>query len=307
MPSECFEIIFDALRDSFELSSDAEITVECNPASITKEGLSELLELGVDRLSIGLQSADDRELALLGRLHTFEGFCRTYDDARRVGFDNVSVDLMYGIPAQTRESFALTLQRVISLDPEHISAYGLKIEKGTPFYQTAKSLSLPDEDTEVELYELCCDTLLKNGYRRYEISNFAKAGRESRHNLKYWRLDDYIGFGVSAHSCFAGERFGNSRDIKSFLLGKDICEQRQKISRNDTISEYVMLGLRLEEGVDMREYFALTGKGFKESYPSVESYIKNGFMTEHGERIAFSTKGFFVSNAILSEMLDFEE
>ncbi len=302
-----FEDILFALKNSFDIASDAEITVECNPASIDADGLVRLRALGVNRLSIGLQSADDNELCLLGRLHSFKDFCDTFYAARNAGFDNISIDLMYGIPNQTKESFKATLERVINLAPEHISAYGLKIEEGTEFYRNFDRLTLPDEDTEAELYILCCDILSKSGYLRYEISNFSKIGGESQHNLKYWRVDDYVGFGVAAHSRFEGERFGNSRNIKAFIAGEDIVCERQRISDEVFLTEYVMLGLRLADGIDKNEFFALTGQEFTQYYPTVENYVKGGFMVESEKKIAFTTKGFLVSNTILSQMLNFDE
>ena len=307
MPAEDFERIFDALGECFEIAKDSEITVECNPASIDENGLRRLREIGINRLSIGLQSAIERELVLLGRAHTLDDFCDTFFEARRAGFDNISVDLMYGIPEQTAQSLEKTLDRVVELNPEHISAYGLKIEEGTAFYRNRDRLSLPDDDECAELYTLCCRYLSERGYDRYEISNFARAGRESKHNLKYWCLDDYVGFGVAAHSCFAGARFGNSRDIDAFLRGEDISLEWQKISESDFATEYVMLGLRLASGIDVQEFYAATKKDFKQEYPMTDMLIKNGFMREESGRIAFTTKGFLVSNTILSQMLSFDD
>lgn len=307
MSPQLFEKIIIALNKNFCILSDAEITVECNPASIDKKGLFALRNLGINRLSIGLQSADNTELAILGRLHSYEDFCNTFYDARKAGFDNISVDLMYGIPNQTTQSFKRTLSSLIGLSPEHISAYGLKIEEGTAFFKNIDKLCLPNEDAYVELYTQCCEYLEENGYFRYEISNFSKAGRESRHNLKYWSLHDYIGFGVAAHSCFNGERFGNSRDLKKFLSGADICSEKQKISEHDLISEYVMLGLRLSRGISLEDFKKIAKRDFKQMYPMTDSYIKSGFMTEDEGRIAFTTKGFLVSNTILAQMLDFDD
>ena len=302
-----FERVFEALNNSFYIDDNAEITVECNPASIDEKGLFKLRQLGINRISIGLQSANDNELRSLGRLHSFDDFCNTFSFARKAGFDNISVDLMYGIPEQTYESFEKTLSGIVELSPEHISAYGLKIEEGTAFYCNRDKLVLPDEDSEADFYLLCCEYLSKNGFSRYEISNFAKSGRESRHNLKYWHLDDYIGFGVAAHSRFEGERFGNSRDIKAFLAGEDIVCEKQKISEIAFLTEFVMLGLRLAKGINKKEFLTLANKEFKQVYPMVDSYIDRGFMTESKENIFFTSKGFLVSNAILSQMLDFEE
>ena len=306
MSAEDFAKIFEAVNRCFDVDYRAEITVECNPASIDAEGLRKLRLIGANRLSIGLQSANDDELFALGRVHSFEDFCKTFQDARDAGFENISADLMYGIPLQTSESFEKTLLSLIALKPEHISAYGLKIEEGTAFYRNRASLVLPDEDAEAELYLQCCDILGNNGYERYEISNFSLSGKESRHNLKYWTREDYIGFGVAAHSCFEGERFGNSRDINAFLCGKDICEQKERISENDAVSEYVMLGLRLAKGINKKEFFDLTNKELTDAYPAVRGYIEKGFMRESDERIAFTSKGFLVSNTILAEILSFD-
>lgn len=307
MPIEGFKKIFSALNDSFFISADAEITVECNPASIDREGLLSLRSFSVNRISIGLQSANDDELLTLGRAHSFEGFCNTFYDARGAGFDNISVDIMYGLPSQTKEMFSKTLDVLTALSPEHISAYGLKIEEGTAFFAKRSSLSFPNDDAQAELYTFCCDRLFDSGYSRYEISNFSKIGRESRHNLKYWQLCDYVGFGVAAYSCFEGERYGNSRDIKAFLRKEDICEERVKISREERMTEQVMLGLRLERGIDVLEFKKLWGVDFRRAYPSVEMYVKNGFMECKDNRIAFTTRGFLVSNTILAEMLSFDD
>lgn len=303
LPTECFSAIMRALYECFEVADGAEISVECNPATIDRKGLAALRELGINRLSIGLQSANENELRALGRLHSFEDFCRCYTDARAAGFDNISIDLMYGIPEQTVESFENTLRRVSALLPEHISAYGLKIEDGTVFGKIRDTLTLPGEDEEAEMYLLCKKILKENGYKRYEISNFSKEGRESKHNLRYWRLDDYVGFGVAAHSLIDGERFGNSRDIDAFLRGEDIVEERAHISDEERVREYVMLGLRLESGISADEYRELSGREMYDDMPGMKRFIEAGFLLERDGSICFSDKGFFVSNAILSELL----
>ena len=305
MSEKDFSLIINTLRESFDITADAEITVECNPASIGKNGLMALRLLGINRLSIGLQSADNEELSLLGRIHTWEDFLQTYYESKDVGFDNISVDLMYGIPNQTQKSFEETLKEVIEIEPSHISAYGLKIEKNTEFYKNIDLYKFSSADEQAELYEFCCEYLFKNGYKRYEISNFAKQGYESKHNLKYWNLDDYVGFGVAAHSCFLGERFGNSNDYNAFLRREDICNQREKFSQDERMTEYVMLGLRLDRGIAYEEFEECFGMKFFDVYPSAYEFIKMGFMRECEGRIAFTTKGFLVSNAILSQMLDF--
>ena len=306
LPTECFRELLETVRNSFFVQGDAEISVECNPASIDLVGLERLRALGVNRLSIGLQSANENELKLLGRLHSFKDFCRCFSEAREAGFDNISVDLMYGIPEQTVKSFEHSLREVCRLEPEHISAYGLKIEEGTAFSKMRDSLVLPDEDEEYLMYCRCVEILEQNGYSRYEISNFSRSGRESRHNLRYWALEDYIGFGVAAHSCVDGVRFGNSRDIKAFLAGKDITEERCEISSEERERELVMLGLRLERGLDIKEYEKLTKRNFKSDFPMIDGLVGAGFFYERDGRLGFTTKGFFVRNTILAQMLNFE-
>ena len=295
--------IIDGIYRNFKVAKKAEFTVEANPATCDIKYLRRIRRLGVNRLSMGLQSANDNELRALGRIHTFREFEESYDLARDAGFDNISIDLMYGIPEQTVKSFENTLRRAVELSPEHISAYGLKIEDGTVFGKIRESLTLPDEDDELRMYLLCKSILKENGYERYEISNFAKEGRASRHNLRYWRLDDYIGFGVAAHSLVDGERFGNSRDIDAFLRGEDIVEERACISKEERLREYVMLGLRLESGISADEYRALSGREMCEDMQDMKRFIDAGFLLERDGRICFSDKGFFVSNAILSELL----
>ena len=299
LPVDCFDTIFKTLREGFLIDSDAEITVECNPATVDENYLRALRYMGVNRLSIGLQSANEKELELLGRLHSFEDFCISFDCARRAGFDNISVDLMYGIPEQTPESFERTLRKTLELDPEHISAYGLKIEDGTPFGAMRDLLVLPDEDEEFMMYTTCRQMLEERGYTRYEISNFAKAGRESRHNLRYWELDDYIGFGVAAHSCVDGVRFGNSRDIAAFLRGEDITEERTVISEKERAYERIMLGLRLQNGISIEEYCSYASDGANR----IKRFVDAEYLKQSNGRISFTDKGFFVSNAILRELL----
>ena len=307
LPISAFSRLLDTIRKHYSLSEDCEITAECNPATADFAYLSALRALGVNRLSIGLQSAHENELRALGRAHTFADFVAVFADARRAGFDNISADLMYGIPHQTIESFRASLEALCELSPEHISAYGLKIEEGTPFFSKKDALPLPDEDTEYHMYQALSHVLCENGYHKYEISNFAKEGRHSRHNLRYWHGEEYLGFGVAAHSYFGGVRFGNSRDMNAFLRGEDITEERICLSAHEQEEEFVMLALRLAEGISKADFLARTGEDFEARYPTVRRMIAGGFMKDENGRIAFTDEGFFVSNAILAEMLDFEE
>jgi len=307
LPISEFERIFTQLRDSFSISPDAEITCECNPATADSEYFSALRRLGVNRLSIGLQSVDESELRALGRIHSYRDFVDTYNRARRVGFDNISADLMYGIPKQTIESFGISLDKLIELSPEHISVYGLKVEAETPFGRMRDKLILPDEDSECEMYMLCSNRLYGAGYEKYEISNFARHGYESRHNLKYWTGGEYIGFGIAAHSYFCGERFANSRDIDGYLVGENVESERKKISHSEQMTEYVMLRMRLSRGVELLDFAERFGKDFDELYrDKLLKYERGGYVKrEHGS-VSFTDKGFLVSNFILSDILEFE-
>jgi oxygen-independent coproporphyrinogen-3 oxidase len=303
LPTSCFDRLVATLRACFDVSADCEMTCEANPATADREKLSALRALGFNRLSIGLQSVHDRELKSLGRAHDFSDFKRIFADARAAGFDNISADLMYGIPHQTAESFRASLRTLIALSPEHISAYGLKIEEGTPFYARRGDLILPDEDEEYAMYALCGELLAEAGYRKYEISNFAKTGRESRHNLRYWQGKDYLGFGVAAHSCFRGVRFGNSRDLSAFLRGEDVTEERVALTEADRLSEFVMLRLRLAEGIDGRELLQRFGVGREALFPTLPRLVEGGWLWERDGRFGFTEAGFFISNALLAELL----
>jgi oxygen-independent coproporphyrinogen-3 oxidase len=300
------EKIIDSLKRSFDIAPSAEITLECNPATADRQYFEDIRKLGVNRLSIGLQSAVDAELALLGRAHGCKDFVKCFSDARAAGFDNVSADLMYGIPDQTLDSFEYSLDFLISLSPEHISAYGLTLEEGTRFWRQRETLCLADDDAQAQMYCLCSKKLADAGYEKYEISNFSKKGRRSRHNLRYWQGREYLGFGVAAYSYFGSRRYGNSRDIGAFISGEDILAEDEALTDNDIREEDVMLGLRLAEGIDTSEYSARFGRNFFEDYAAVEKWIEQGFMGRHGSRIYFTDKGFLVSNSILSDMLRFD-
>lgn len=303
LPISCFFELFRALRETVELSPACEITCECNPATADEKKLTALRHAGINRLSVGLQSADDSELRQLGRVHSAADFETVFLDARRSGFDNISVDLMYGIPSQTAESWRHTLDYVLSLRPEHLSAYGLKIEPRTRFDRWKERLPLPDEEEEFAMYRQCGERLRKEGYHRYEISNFARDGKESRHNLKYWLGEEYLGFGVAAYSCFGGERFGNSRDLTAFLRGADLTEERETLTDVDRYNEYVMLRMRLERGIDGEDFRRRFGDDLRERLPHVKEWLNEGLLQWDGRRLSFTDRGFFVSNAILSEWL----
>ena len=307
--SDVIKIVFD----SYNVSRDTEITTECNPATISKDGLRQLHSSGFNRLSIGLQSVHNNELQALGRIHTFEDFLQTYDNAAGAGFNNVSLDLMYGIPHQTVESFQRTLETVASLEPQHISAYGLIIEPGTEFFAKRDSLPLPDEEAEYEMYKMADATLIKLGYEHYEISNYALNGKRSRHNMKYWQLDDYIGFGISAHSLINGKRYYITSKIPDYIdhfLFNDKTEHCfiEEIPDDLTLcEEYVMMRLRLADGLLVDDMIKRFPNDPLDKYLNrMSKFIDSGHIINSKGKYFLSADGMYISNYILSDILDLE-
>ena len=304
------------IKGCLNLSSELEFSIEVNPGTITKEKLFAYKSSGVNRISIGLQSTDDKELEALGRIHNYEAFVRNYNLTRECGFDNINIDIMYSLPNQKKEAFLETLDKVIKLNPEHISAYSLKIEENTPFGKMKSKLILPDEEEEYDIYISMCEALSKNGYLQYEISNFAKEGYECKHNLKYWLSEEYIGIGPSSHSYFNGERYsynanlveyvskikGNGSPTKVIELDEEDDNSTPKISKMD---EYVMLKMRLSCGVELKEFYKLFQKEFTSIYPKISTYLNTGHVIFDNGAYKFTPKGFFVSNYILADILRF--
>ncbi len=297
------ERILSALDKSFSVDKSCEITIEVNPKTADREKLSGMYSLGINRLSIGMQSGNDSELKLLGRIHSFEDFKKCYFDAREVGFDNISADLMYGIPDQSEESFACSMEKLTALAPEHISSYCLTIEEGTNFYKRQGKLNFPNEDKVSDMYSQMSEYLSSCGYKKYEISNFARDGFESRHNLKYWRCREYIGFGAAAHSYFNDTRYAHSRDIETYLRGESIICDIEMIDREEQMREFLMLGMRLSKGVELSSFREKFGLELTERFPKIKNYCPE-FITLTDEKCSFSEKGFFVSNFILADLLD---
>ncbi len=305
--------LVDCIRSSFKVEKDAELTVEANPGTVDKRYLSSLVNMGINRISFGLQSASDTELKALGRIHTRDEFSESFRAVRAAGFKNINVDLMYGIPHQTKESFSQTLSFVKSLSPEHISVYGLKIEEGTPFYKARETLPLPDEESEYRMYREADSTLTAAGYKHYEISNFARHGFESKHNLRYWKDELYLGFGVSAHSYFAGQRYAYTDNIEKYMREMEnptdiagILSECTDIDVFTKETEYVMLRLRLFDGLSLEDYRREFGRDFLSKYgKKLDRYVDGGFMSLDSRRLAFTVKGMYVSNYILSDLLEF--
>ena len=297
------------IKKHLHVDEKGEISIEINPKTVNEEKLIAYKETGINRLSIGLQSTDDKMLNCLGRIHTYSDFLETYNLARTVGFDNISIDLMYGLPKQSKDDFLRVLSEATALKAEHISAYLLKIEDKTPFGKIKESLALPDDDTEYEMYIEMCAYLGKNGYEQYEISNFSKNGLRSRHNLKYWQSEEYIGLGPNAHSCFNGERYSYKPNLREYMnsiflgtLPERVAEERDTYLSK--VDEYVMLKLRLSDGISLFEFKNRFGKDFLAKYPSASKYLKSGHMELREDNCYFTPKGFFVSNYILTDLFE---
>ncbi|MBP5661234.1 MAG: radical SAM family heme chaperone HemW [Lachnospiraceae bacterium] len=291
------------LKESFNFTEDAEITMEVNPNSATFDKFKAYREAGINRLSIGLQSTDNSELKCLSRLHTYEEFLKTFDDARRAGFDNINIDIMSALPGQTIKSYEKTLERVCALNPDHISAYSLIIEEGTPFFDRyADGKGLPDEDTEREMYYLTKRYLHGHGYVRYEISNYSKPGCECRHNLGYWKRVPYYGFGMAAASFYGGKRYQTHSDLKRFISG-DFTAEIEKLSGDDAMAEFMFLGLRLVSGVTREDFLRCFGKNIDDIYgPELKKLESEGLLC-NGERIYLTDKGMDVANYCMSEFI----
>lgn len=292
--------LLETVRAGFELAEDAEITIEVNPGTVDEKQLCCYRQAGVNRLSIGLQSADNRELAALGRIHTYGQFLGTYHMARKSGFGNINVDLMSALPGQTLSGWLGTLEKVLALEPppEHISAYSLILEEGTPFYEMEQKgeIRLPDEDCDRRMYEMTEELLQKAGYRRYEISNYALLGYECRHNCGYWRRREYLGLGIGAASLINNRRFRNGDSLAAYLDNPSgVCEEVQELTLEEQMEEFMFLGLRMTEGVSAAEFRAAFGVEMEEIYGGViEKNLKEGLL-EYRKEASFCIKNSCLS------------
>ena len=301
--------IFEAVRESFPIREDAEITLEMNPGTDVKDKLPVYRKLGINRLSMGLQSADNEELKCLGRIHTYEDFRQVYQWAREAGFTNINVDLMSAIPGQTLESYEDTLRKVADLEPEHISAYSLIIEEDTPFYEQygegRHADELPDEDTERQMYVRTREILEGYGYHRYEISNYAKDGYECRHNLGYWDRKEYLGLGAGASSLMDHIRWKEPDYIgPSTGLVLEEREDFTRLRRKDEMEEFMFLGLRKINGVSEQDFYKSFRVTMDEIYQDkIEELIKEGLLVRVEDRIRLTDRGIDLSNYALSQFL----
>lgn len=301
--------IMEHVRHAFHVADGAEISMEANPGTVTREKLTDYRKAGINRLSFGLQSANDRELKLLGRIHTWAEFLESFTLARECGFANLNIDLMSALPGQTCESWKETLSRVTDLDPEHISAYSLIIEEGTPFGERYGSEEgrklLPDEDSEREMYHETKRFLKDCGYERYEISNYAKPGRECRHNIGYWTGVPYLGLGLGASSYLDGCRFTVNPDMKQYLEEKPgMFADIEKLTKKDMEEEFFYVGLRMTAGVSLSEFERRFGISAKEVYPGLmETFVKEKAARFEGDRFVLTDYGLDVSNYIMAQFL----
>ena len=304
--------IMERLKDVFEFSDDLEATIECNPGTLDEKKLRSYAKLGFNRLSIGLQSANDRELKILGRIHDYAAFEANYKLARKCGFANINIDLMSGIPSQNMASWKQTLEKAVALQPEHISAYSLIIEPDTPFYyrygSEAGKKMLPGEAAERAMYRYTNDYLTDMGYRRYEFSNHARRGKESRHNIKYWTMQEYLGFGLGAASYLGGKRFSNPELMDEYIehAPNSYAGFRMQPVRLEkhAMEEFMFLGLRMADGIAKDDFETMFHVRFESVYKNVvEKYKKSGHLEEVDERIRLTDKGIDVSNRILADFL----
>ena len=305
LPPALMGRIMDKIMSAYDVNSDAEISMEANPGTLDAAKLREYKSMYFNRLSMGLQAWQDRLLERLGRIHRGGEFEDNFLQARDAGFKNINVDLMFSLPGQTLDDWQETLEKVMRLDPEHISAYSLIIEEGTPFFDMYEKgqITETDENTDRRMYYLAKEMLSDKGFRQYEISNFAKEGFECRHNITYWRTEEYRGFGLGAHSYVDGTRFHNSADMKEYMAGGGRLDI-EKLTPEEMQEEFMFMGLRMNEGISKEEFL----KRFKTDITSVygqeiSELISEGLLTENKGRISLTDRGIDVSNQVFEKFI----
>lgn len=301
-----------ALRKRFELAGNAEITMEANPDSVDKKSMVRLRRAGINRISLGLQSAHDDELEALHRAHTWQQTLAAVAAIREAKLKNLTLDLMYGLPGQGMASWQDSVEKAIALQPEHLSCYGLKVEPGTPLCgRVQRGEALPDDDEQADMYLWMVERLAEAGYQQYEISNFAQSGFQSRHNLKYWLTRPYLGFGPGAHSDFGGRRFSFLSDLDAYingvLNGGPIIEEDDLIPKRERSGEYLMLRLRTARGIEEWEYRREYFMNFEPIELKLAEYESRGWATQDGQRWRLTPQGFLVSNQLIGELMQLQE
>lgn len=317
LKEDYMQAIMETVYHYFSVEQDAEITIECNPGTITEHKFEVYRRIGINRLSIGLQSVHNEELKILGRIHTFEQFLKTYDMARKHGFSNINIDLMSSLPGQTPEIFCDSLHRVLQLKPEHISAYSLIIEKGTPFYDLYKfdavrqeagmqTESLPTEEEEYQTTKMTQHILKEAGYHWYEVSNFAKPGYECRHNIGYWKRVDYLGVGLGASSLIDNVRYSNTRDLYTYLSvpADSLHETAEQITRNGQMEEFMFLGLRMRDGFYRDEFTQAFGIPIEAVYGDALNHLQQEeLLLKREGRIYLTDKGMDLNNYVVAQFM----
>ena len=303
-------ILMENIYSNFNIKRDAEITMECNPGTLNKVKLKAIKSLGINRLSMGLQVTQDHHLKYIGRIHTYEQFEKNYKDAIEVGIDNINVDLMYSLPNQSFDEWKETLNKIINLNPSHISAYSLILEEGTKFYDMYlnKEFELNDEEVDISIYNYTIDTLYKNGYHQYEISNYAKDNFECKHNVLYWKCEEYVGIGASASGYFNGIRYNNICELdnyeKMILEGEKPIEWEEKLSIKDEIEESIFLGLRMNEGIQISDFKEKYNFDFEKEYKNeIEKLSKMELIEIDNNLMKLTQKGREISNSVFVEFI----
>ncbi|WP_042275627.1 radical SAM family heme chaperone HemW [[Clostridium] dakarense] len=303
--------IFENINLYFNVKNDAEITVECNPGTLTKEKLKTMKEIGINRLSIGLQAVQDYHLKSIGRIHTYDEFEKNYKDALEVGFKNINIDLMYALPNQTFEDWKESLDKIVNLNPSHISAYSLILEEGTKLYDMYENneFDVIDEDTDINMYNYTIDYLKSNGYNQYEISNYAKDRCECEHNILYWKCDHYIGLGPGASGYINDFRYNNVESLKEYheklSLNEKPIESKDNLTLDDKIQEKIFMGLRMNEGIKFKDFKEEFNINFKEKYSKEINKLKERkLINEDITGIRLTQSGREISNSIFIEFID---
>ncbi len=304
------KILFDNIKTNFKIKKNAEITMECNPGTLTLSKLKIMKDCGVNRLSIGLQAVQNHHLEYIGRIHTFEEFEKNYFQAKEVGFENINIDLMYALPNQNEEDWKETLEKIVELNPAHISAYSLILEENTELFDmyNRNEFKLLDEDTDIVMYEYTINYLKSHGYNQYEISNYAKEGYECNHNILYWKCENYVGIGASASGFLSGTRYNNvsslSEYAKMILEGKKPIDWEEKLSIKDEIEESIFLGLRMNEGIKFKDFKIKYDLDFIEKYKNeIEKLEKLNLIDVNELGMILTQKGREISNSVFVEFM----
>lgn len=299
------------INENFNIKKDAEITIECNPGTINREKLEAMKKMGINRLSIGLQATQNYHLKSIGRIHTYEEFEKNYYDALDIGFENINIDLMYALPNQKTQEWKDTLDKIIKLNPSHISAYSLILEEGTKLYDMYqnKEFELLDEDTDINMYNYTIDTLKRHGYNQYEISNYSKEDLECKHNIIYWKCDNYLGLGPGASGFIGDTRYSNIEDIceynKCIMQNIRPVSEEIELTKKDKIEEFIFMGLRMNEGINVDIFKERFDTDFYDIYQEVmDKLIKRELVRFDGKNISLTQKGREISNSVFIEFLN---